>query len=322
MKFIGLDLVRATEKAAVCAAKLAGCGDKYTIDKMATDGMRNRLNELDFAGRIVIGEGIKDNAPGLFNGEYVGKQGLIYSTEYTSAGCPGEYIFAYNKTPKLYDIAVDPVDGTTQTSIGGNEAMSVIALSNSESMYATDHHYMQKLAYGPELAKVGTLGVLNEISVLSEKIRKILDRNFTVCILNRPRHEFAIEEFRKSGARIKLIPDCDVSASIATCRPDSGVDLLFGVGGAPEAVLSAAAMKCLGGEIEAVVVDKNMKIVNGSIFTSNDLIKGPCVFAATGITNGFLLKGVRFGNNGPITHSVFMRSESKTVRWLTVEHGN
>ncbi len=309
MKHISMDLIRVTEAAAVAASGWIGSGNKEKIDEVATNAMRNRLNNLDnFRGVVRIGEGLKDKAPGMFKGEKVGKE----------RSWPDEPLAS-----PWHDIAVDPVDGTTQTAIGGHEAMSVIAVADPGSMLQTEEHYMLKIAYGPTLDHIcfDLRRPLEEnLKTAALAFNKPIDK-LTVCLLNRPRHQEYINRIRTVGCRIKLIQDCDISAAIATCRPKSGVDLLFGIGGAPEAVLTACAMKCMGGGLQTQVWNQETGKTEGEVFLTEDLVKGHCCFAATGVTDGSLLNGVRW-KRGPATNSVFMRSESGTIRWVQTEHGN
>ncbi|MBI1870847.1 MAG: class II fructose-bisphosphatase [Chlamydiae bacterium] len=306
MREINLDIVRVTEAAARAAATWIGSGDKESADKAATDAMRSRLNGMDFRGRIVIGEGIKDKSPGLFAGEMLGK--LEGSQNY-----------------EVYDIAVDPIEGTRPVANSGPEAMSVMAVAGENSLFSTPEFYMNKLAYGPEIAKKIHLDITDPLDktlkVVSAVTGKILGK-IVVCVLDRPRHEKVIKELRGIGVRIKLIQDCDVSGAIATCLPDSGIDLLYGMGGSPEGVIAACGIKCLRGGFQAQVVKKDFSLADSKVYSIEDLVKGPCTFAATGITNGSLLKGVRYTSLGAVTHSVFMRYESGTVRWVTAYHGN
>jgi fructose-1,6-bisphosphatase II len=192
-------------------------------------------------------------------------------------------------------------------------------------MFRTEQFYMNKLAFGPFIAKTVQLNINDPIERTIQLVSLANGKKMTdimVCILDRPRHAEVIERMRQLGVRIKLIQDCDVSGAIAACLPDRGIDLLYGAGGAPEAVLTACAVKCLGGGFQAQLCDKEGKILDDKVYRQDDLVVGHCVFAATGITDGSLLKGVRFSEFGPITNSVFMRSESGTVRWLTSYHGN
>lgn len=305
MKLLGLDLVRSTENAAIAASHWIGSGDKLEADKAATEAMRYRLNKMEFCGAIAIGEGKKDESYGLYCGENVGR-------------------LKYDPTLAL-DIAVDPIEGTRPTVTSGPEAMSTIAVADGNSMFRTCEFYMNKLAFGASIAKTVQLNINDPIERTIQLVSLANGKKMTnimVCILDRPRHIEVIERMRKMGVRIKLIQDCDVSGAIAACLPDRGIDLLYGAGGAPEAVLTACAVKCLGGGFQAQLCDKDGKNLDDRVYNHNDLVIGHCVFAATGITDGSLLKGVRFSEFGPITNSVFMRSESGTIRWLTSYHGN
>jgi fructose-1,6-bisphosphatase II len=310
MKHISMDLVRVTEAAAIAASAWVGTGEKELADKAATDAMRDRLNRIDFAARIVIGEGKKDESYGLFQGEMVGSQ----------RGAPNL------DDSQMYDICVDPIEGTRPTVTSGPEALSILGVAESNGgLFSSEQFYALKLAYGPKIARVTDLHVdapLSEnLCLASRALGKSVDK-IVVCVLDRPRHRSIIDELRKIGARIRLIQDCDVSGALATCLPDSGVDLLYGVGGTPEAVITACGMKCLGGKIQAQLADNDGKPRPGRIYSTSDLVRGDCVFVATGITNGSLLRGVRFSERGAVTHSVFMRSESGTIRWMRTEHGN
>ena len=310
MKQINLDLIRSTEAAAIAAAMWVGSGNKIEADKAATEAMRNRLNKINFAGIVAIGEGIKDQSYGLFQGELVGE----------------EFVFIrQNSTPKPnYDLAIDPIEGSTPTVTSGPEAISTIAMAGKDCFYRTDDFYMLKLAYGSQIKDKIKLNISDDILDIVEKISVVLDKpkeQIMVCMLDRPRHQEYINKLREHKVRIKLIKDCDVSGAIAACLEDSGVDLLYGIGGAPEAVISAAAIKCLGGDFQGVCVDEEWN-KKGNVLEIEDLVKGDCVFVATGITDGSILDGVRFTSRGPITHSVSMRSESGTVRWIKANHGN
>ena len=310
MRAISLDLIRVTEAAAIAASQWVGSGNKELADKAATDAMRDRLNNLPIAGQIAIGEGIKDGSYGLFVGEKVG----------IGADIAGERI-NFNS----YDIAVDPIEGTTPTVTSGPEAIATIAVGEPGSMFKTDAFYMMKLAYGPDIKKKTSISIDDPLEVIIEKASEATGKpkdKIMVCVLNRPRHEEIIQELRELGVRIKLIQDCDVSGAVATCREDSGVDLLYGIGGAPEAVLSAAAIKCLRGDFQGKIVHKDQNwAAEDRVLHMEDLIKGSCAYVATGITDGSLLDGVRY-ENGPVTHSVSMRSESGTIRWIRTNHGN
>jgi fructose-1,6-bisphosphatase II len=306
MREINLDLIRVTEAAAIAAAAWVGSGDKESADKAATDAMRERLNQMDFAANIAIGEGKKDQSYGLFGGEKVGK-------------IPAE------KAKKLYQLAVDPIDGTRPTVTSGPEAISVIAVAEQGAMLSTEEVYMNKLAFGPQIAQKVKLQLLDpiekNIKLISEATGKAPSK-ITACILDRPRHESLVQSLRKLGVRIKLIQDCDVSGAIACCLPESGIDLLCGIGGAPEGIITACAMKCLRGGFQGQIVRKDCTVADPKVYSIDELVRGNCAFAATGVTDGSLLRGVRFTSRGAVTNSVFMRSESGTVRWLTVYHGN
>jgi len=313
MRHISFELVRVTEAAAIAGSAWIGTGKKEAADKAATDAMRERLNLIDFAGKIVIGEGKKDKSFGLYGGEYVGRQGEGLGQVADETG------------RELYELAVDPIDGTRPTVTSGPEAISVIAVADKGSLFATTEFYMNKLAYGPEVAKKVELSLGDPIAKTIKLYSAVTGKDTSsvvVCILDRPRHEKLIAELRKIGVRIKLIQDCDISGAIACCLPESGIDLLWGSGGAPEGVITACAMKCLKGGFQAQVVKPDLKPVDGKIYSIEDLVRGHCAFAATGVTNGSLLRGVRFTSQGPVTNSVFMRSESGTVRWLTTYHGD
>ena len=260
---------------------------------------------MEFAGKVVIGEGEKDESYGLFAGEDVGLHGIPY------------------------EIAVDPIEGTRPVVESGPEAISTISIAHEGCMFASSQFYMQKIAYGAEIKSKVTLSVEDPIERTIELISKATGKkasDIMVCILNRPRHEAVIKKLRELQVSIKLISDCDVSGSIATCLPDAGVDLMYGIGGSPEAVLSACAIKCLGGDFQSKDVKGSKETGSwepyGRVLGLNDLVKGHCIFVATGITSGSILKGVKRVNGRLVTNSVFMRSESGTVRWLTSHHGN
>lgn len=308
MKGYHLDLVRVTEAGAIAAAKWVGRGNKESADKDATEAIRNRLNRLDFLAEVAIGEGEKDESYGLYYGELVGEQ-------------RNELI------DPQYSIAVDPIEGTTPTAKGGYEAMSVIALGKKDSFFKTDSFYMNKIAVGPKIAKKVKISLVNSvqtnISLISAALNKKME-HITVCVLDRSRHDDLVAEIRNLGCRIKFITDCDVTACIACCERDSGVDVYWGIGGSPEGVIAAAAMKCMGGFLQCQLCDKKGDefVVDNSLLEIEDLAKGDVMFSATGITNGKLLKGVAFTSRGPITHSITMRSGSGTVRRIITQHGN
>jgi fructose-1,6-bisphosphatase II len=304
---LALELVRATEAAAMAASKWMGRGDRNAGDQAAVEAMRLILAEVDMDGVVVIGEGEKDQAPMLYNGERLGN-GL---------GIP-------------VDIAVDPIDGTRLLSVGGAGAISVVALSERGKMFKPCTFYMDKIVVGPECA-----GVIDIEAPPAANIRAVARAKgmpisaVTVCILDRPRHQQLIEKVRMTGARIKLISDGDISGALQTAIPDSGVDILMGIGGTPEGVITAAAMRCLGGEIQAKLWPRDesereqaqAECDLNEILTTERLCGGDDVFfAATGITTGELLQGVHYSGNIARTFSIVMRSRSGTVRYIEARH--
>jgi len=304
MRDISIDLIRVTEAAAIHASEWVGSGNALEADKAATNAIRNRLNNIDFSALIAIGEGKKDKSYGLFSGEVVGIK---------------------KEEKPTYDIAIDPIEGTNPTITSGPEAISTLAVGGCDSLYKTEHYYTNKLAYGYEIKKKIKLSLDDPIEVTIDKTSMATGKKYSqimVCILDRPRHGSIIDKLRSIGVRIKLIKDCDVSGAVATCLPESGVDILYGIGGAPEAIISAAGIKCLGGDFQCCIVDKETWSPLDSVLRLEDLVRGSCIFIATGITDGSILHGVRWTDRGPITHSVFMRSESGTIRWVEVYHGN
>ena len=295
---LALELIRVTETAALAAAPWVGRGQKDLADKAAVEAMRKMINTVDMAGVVVIGEGEKDNAPMLHNGESVGNQ--------EGPAC---------------DVAVDPIDGTSLTANGMNGAISVIALAPRGSMYdPKTSFYMNKIVTGHQAANVIDITATtaqNIAAVANAKNLSISD--ITVVVLNRPRHDQLIKEIRESGARIRLIQDGDVAAAIETARPNTGIDLLMGIGGTPEGVITAAAMICLGGAIQGQLhIDGKS---SGPILNTRDLVNSDDVFlAATGITDGELIKGIRYTSFGAVSQSIVMRGKSKTVRVIDTEH--
>ncbi len=306
---LALELVRVTEAAALAASRWVGRGDKNGADGAAVAAMRTVLSTVTMDGVVVIGEGEKDNAPMLYNGEQVG-----------------------DGSPPLVDVAVDPIDGTTLTAQGRTNALAVIAVSDRESMFDPGpSYYMEKIAVGSEC-----LGSIDITASPTQNLRWIAKakresvRDLTVVILDRPRHAALIDEVRASGARIRLITDGDVYGAIAAGSVGSGVDVLMGVGGTPEGVISAAALKCMGGEIQGRLWprddDERAAIAAAgldaaAVLTTDDLVRGDnCFFAATGITDGPLLDGVRFDSLGVTTQSLVMRSRSGTVRRIDAHH--
>ena len=306
---LALDLVRVTEAAALAAGRWMGRGNKIAADQAAVDAMRLVLNTIEMDGVIVIGEGEKDEAPMLFNGERLGT----------------------GEAPAV-DIAVDPVEGTSLTARGSSGALSVAALAERGSMYAPGSLvYMDKIAVGPEARGVIDINApveANLKAIARAKGRDVDD--LTVIILDRPRHAALIETVRQTGARIRLIHDGDVSGGVSTALDDTGIDVLLGVGGSPEAVITAAALKCLGGEIQCKLWprddrERQYAAEHGldlqAVLTMDDLVKSDNVFfSATGITRGELLDGVRYFGGGARTSSVVMRSKSGTIRYVTATH--
>lgn len=306
---LAFELARVTEAAALAAGRWVGRGDKISADQAAVDAMRLVLNRVDMDGIVVIGEGEKDEAPMLFNGEKLGT---------------GE--------PPAVDIAVDPIDGTTLTAKGLPGALAVVALAERGTMYNPhDIVYMDKIAVGPEARDMIDINSSVEMNVrrVARALRK-QPRDITVMVLDRPRHAELIAEIRQTGARILLITDGDVAGAIATALEDSGVDMLMGVGGSPEAVITAAALKCMGGDMQCKLMPRNEEERQAAIdagqdldkvFTIDDLVTGDNVFfAATGITTGALLRGVRYYGGGASTQSLVMRSRSGTIRKINSNH--
>lgn len=306
---LALELVRVTEAAALAAGRWMGRGDRNAADRAAVEAMRLMLRSIDMDGVVVIGEGEKDEAPMLYNGERIG-----------------------NGRPPQVDIAVDPIDGTRLLALGRPGAIAVVALSERGTMFSPGRIvYMNKLAVGPEAREVIDLDapIAENLQRIARAKGKDVD-DLTVVILERDRHAELIREVRAAGARIKLITDGDVSAALMTAFPDSGIDVLAGIGGSPEAVITAAALKCLGGEIHARLWPRNEEerrfaIEMGHdlqrILTADDLVRGDNIFfAATGITDGEILRGVRYTGDGARTHSIVMRSRSGTIRFVEAYH--
>ena len=307
---LALEVVRVTEAAALASARLMGRGDEKAADQAAVDAMRTAFNSMNMCGTVVIGEGERDEAPMLYIGEKVG-----------NACMNGAEI----------DIALDPLEGTTLTATGGPNALSVIAIASKGNFLHAPDTYMEKIAVGPrakgaiDITKSPTENLKNIAKAL-----KVYVEDMTVVILNRPRHQKLIDEVRAAGARIKLIPDGDVSAAIATAKEGSGVDVLMGIGGAPEGVIAAAAMKCVGGDMQGILRPRNNEEIERAkkmgipdinrVYGIEDLAAGDVMFAATGVTDGDYLRGVRFFGGGAETHSVVMRSKTRTVRYITAIH--
>jgi fructose-1,6-bisphosphatase II len=306
---LALELVRVTETAAIAASRWVGRGAKNEADQSAVDGMRKMINTVAMDGIIVIGEGEKDQAPMLYNGERVGD----------------------GSGPKV-DVAVDPIDGTTLTSKGMANAISVIALAERGTMFdPTAIFYMRKIVVGPEAAGVIDITAPTDVNLKRIAKAKGLDvSSLTVVLLDRPRHDELVKEIRTAGARIKFITDGDVAGAVEAARPDTGIDVLMGIGGTPEGIIAACAMKCLGGEIQGILHPRSDEerasatskgIDLNKLLSTNDLVKGEDVFfAATGITDGELLSGIRYTSTHIESNSLVMRSRSKTIRTINSEH--
>ncbi len=307
---LALEVVRVTEAAALSAARLMGRGEKDAADQAAVTAMRNAFESLAIRGTVVIGEGERDEAPMLFIGEKVGMG---------------------DKNDPEVDIAVDPLEGTNLCAYGRPNALAVIAMAERGKLLHAPDIYMSKIAVGSD-AK----GVIDLDKSPTANLKAIADakgvyvEDLTAVILERDRHANLINEVRKAGARVHLISDGDVSAAIATCLPDSGIDVLFGIGGAPEGVLAAAALKCVGGDMQARLVARNThdkdRCVSMGISNPDqkwhleELARGDVMFAATGVTSGDMLKGVRYFKGGAKTHSLVMRSRSGTIRLIETDH--
>ncbi|TCC10224.1 class II fructose-bisphosphatase [Kribbella soli] len=306
---LALELVRVTEAAAMAAGRWVGRGDKNGADGAAVNAMRTLIGTVGMNGVVVIGEGEKDNAPMLYNGEQVGS----------------------GEGPEC-DVAVDPVDGTTLVAKGMNNGIAVMAVSARNSMYDPSAvFYMEKLVVGPEAAEVVDIRL-----PVAENIRRVAKAkgssvdDVTVVLLDRPRHEELATQIRATGARIKFISDGDVAGAVEAARPDTGLDMLLGIGGTPEGIIAACAMKCLGGKIQGKLWPRDdaerQKALDAGhdldqVLDTDDLVSGDdCFFVATGITDGELLRGVRYGRSTARTHSLVMRSRSGTIRSIESVH--
>ncbi|WP_119329492.1 class II fructose-bisphosphatase [Cysteiniphilum halobium] len=306
---LALETVRVTEAAALSAWRQMGRGDEKAADQVAVDAMRRALNGLDIDGTVVIGEGERDEAPMLYIGEKVGKGG-----------------------PKV-DIALDPLEGTTITAKGGSNALAVIAMAEDGGFLNAPDVYMEKIAVGGHGMPADIIDInatpAQNLKNLAQ-FKQVPIEALVVCILERPRHEDIIRQVREAGARITLISDGDVSAVIATAQENTGIDMYIGTGGAPEGVLAAAALRCLGGQMQGRLIFRNddekarakkWGITDLSkIYHLNDLASGNVLFAATGVTDGQMLKGVKRKGKFAQTHSLVMRSLSGTVRHIEAEH--
>jgi fructose-1,6-bisphosphatase II len=306
---LALELVRVTETAAIAASRWIGMGEKNLADKAAVDAMRRMISSVSMDGIVVIGEGEKDEAPMLFNGEQVG-----------------------DGTGPTCDVAVDPIDGTTLTAKGMNNAISVIAVAPRGAMFDPSAvFYMNKLVVGPEAA-----GVIDIKKSTGENLRAIASAkkvpvsSLTVVLLDRPRHDQLVADIRSAGARIKFITDGDVAGAVMAARPGTGIDVLMGIGGTPEGIIAACAMKCMGGEIQGILHPRSDQeraaadqagLDLNRVYRTNDLVSGDDhFFAATGITDGELLRGIRFSESGMRSQSIVMRSKSRTIRVIDTEH--
>lgn len=324
-RVVEFDFIRATEAAALNCISWLGRGEKEKADAAACDGIRGMFDLINICGEVVIGEGIKDDAPGIFKGEHLGQ---------------------WNPGSLKFDIALDPIDGTTNIAKGLPNCISVIAAASPEpgvknALQDIPSFYMMKMAYGPQVKMhAQRLGIdcLNlgdpideSLTIIARALRKRM-RDLRVCVLDRPRHQKLIEEIRGLGCSMRLISDGDISAAIAPSLPDSGIDVYLGIGGSPEAVLAAAALKCLGGEIQArmwprdeaerkSLIDLGYEQDLTKTYFSDDLAKGKnIIFCATGISESALLPGVKFSGNTAITYSILMRAKHKTVRYICTHH--
>jgi fructose-1,6-bisphosphatase II / sedoheptulose-1,7-bisphosphatase len=308
---LSLEAVRVTEAAAMAAAKVMGRGDEQAADQAAVDAMRTALNALDIDGTVVIGEGERDEAPMLFIGEKVGT----------------------GKGSKI-DIALDPLEGTTLTAKGGPNSMAVLAFAEAGNFLNAPDVYMDKIAVGGELPKdVIDLDAAPEENLKAlAKAKRVPIGDLVACILDRPRHADLIAAVRTAGARIRLISDGDVAGVIATTDPATGIDIYMGSGGAPEGVLAAAALRCIGGQMQGRLLFRNedergrahrlgIKDLNRK-YGLTDLAAGDVIFTATGVTDGSMLEGVHRLPGGLTTHSIVMRSRTGTVRWIKTRHHN
>ncbi len=306
---LALELVRVTEAAAMAAGRWVGRGDKEGGDGAAVDAMRKLINSVSMRGVVVIGEGEKDNAPMLFNGEQVG-----------------------DGTGPEVDVAVDPIDGTTLMAKGMPNALAVLAVAQRGAMYDPSAvFYMDKLAVGPDCADVVDInaGVKENLRRIAS-VKRSAVKDVTVCILDRPRHQRLVQEVREAGARIRFITDGDIAGAISAAREDTEVDVLMGIGGTPEGITAACALKCIGGVMQAKLwptddAERERALAAGHdldrVLHTDDLVTGDnCFFVATGVTTGNLLKGVRYRAGGAYTQSIVMRSKSGTIRVIDAYH--
>ena len=306
-----LEMVRVTEAAAIAASELIGRGDEKAADAAAVEAMRGALNELPMDGTVVIGEGERDEAPMLYIGERVGS--------------------AQGSGPRI-DIALDPLEGTTITAKAGPNALAVLAIAENGCLLNAPDTYMEKLAIGPGYPE-GTIDLTRSVGDNVRSIAKtkgVEPNEITACVLDRDRHAGIIAELRALGCGVRLIPDGDVAGVIAVADPDTGIDVYIGTGGAPEGVLAAAALRCVGGQMQGRLVFRNDDEVARArrwgiddldrIYTLGEMAKGDCIFAATGVTDGSLLKGVHRRSNCVSTESIVMRASSGTIRRVSTEY--
>ena len=309
-RILTLEIVRVTERAAVSAARLRGRGNEKAADQAAVDAMRRELNKLPIHGTVVIGEGERDEAPMLFIGEVVGQ-----------------------KTGARVDIAVDPLEGTTLCAKNMPGAIATMAMAEGGTLLNAPDVYMDKIAIGPGYSKgVVDLDAPAEENILNlARAKGVKPENITALVLDRPRHADLIAAVRKTGAAVRLITDGDVAGVIHTADPvNTGVDIYLGIGGAPEGVLAAAALRCIGGQMQGrLILDTDAKRERAAKmgikdprkkYQMEDMVRGDCLFAATGVTTGSLLRGVRFNNTTIETETVVMRSVTGTVRWIRADH--
>lgn len=311
---LALEMVRITEAAALASARLMGRGDRKAADQAAVDAMRRAFDSVHIRGTVVIGEGERDEAPMLYIGEKIGAGWAIG-----------------NETMPRVDIAVDPLEGTNLCATGAPDSIAVIAIAEDGKFLNAPDTYMNKLVVGP-VAR-GAIDIRQSptwnLSAIAEAKRCGV-ADLTVVILDRPRHESLIAEVRRAGARIRLISDGDVAPAVAASQADSGVDVIMGTGGAPEGVLAAAAVRCMGGDMQGQLRFRSSDEQNRAeqmgikdpdrIYHLGDLVEGQVMFAATGVTDGTLVRGVRFFGGGASTHSVVMRSKSGTIRYIEARH--
>jgi fructose-1,6-bisphosphatase II / sedoheptulose-1,7-bisphosphatase len=308
-RVLSLEIVRVTERAAVAAARLRGRGDEMAADQAAVDAMRRELNELPIDGTVVIGEGERDEAPMLFIGETVGNK----------------------KGPKV-DIAVDPLEGTTLCAKNMPGAIATLAMADEGTLLHAPDCYMEKIAIGPGYPK-GTIDLdapADQNIINLAKAKGVKPSEITALLLDRPRHAKIIEAVRQTGAAVSLISDGDVAGVIHCAEPKTGIDIYLGIGGAPEGVLAAAALRCIGGQMQTRLVIDSEALRERTLkmgikdprkkYEIEDMVRGDCLFAATGVTDGAMLRGVKFRNEIIETETVVMRSVTGTVRWIVAEH--